>query len=188
MQHTNGLLYGDTTDGGTYGLGVFYSFDVGLGPFVTFVRGSGIVGYKVQILGQGFTGTTAVFFNGIPAAFTVVSNTYLTATVPAGATTGFVKVTEPSGTLKSNKVFRVTPQVLSLSPTSGPVGTSAVLTGESFTGTKVVSFNGTKASFTVDSDTQITAIVPAGATSGDVWAHTAGGCSDTTHPIFTVTP
>lgn len=188
LQHTNGLLYGETCCGGGNDGGVFYSLDVGLHPFVAFVRGSGIVGYKVQILGQGFTGTTAVSFNGIPATFTVVSDTYLTATVPAGATTGFVTVTEPSGTLKSNPLFRVTPQVLSLSPTSGPVGTSVVLTGESLTGTKVVSFNGTDASFTVDSDTQITAIVPTGATSGEVWAHTVGGCSDTTHPIFTVTP
>jgi uncharacterized repeat protein (TIGR03803 family) len=188
LQHTNGLLYGETCCGGSAGNGVFYSLDVGLSPFVSFVRSSGIVGDTAQILGQGFTGTTAVSFNGIPAAFTVVSDTYLTATVPAGATTGFVTVTEPSGTLKSNPIFRVTPQVLSLSPTSGPVGTSVVLTGESLTGTKVVSFNGTEASFTVDSDTQITAIVPAGATSGEVWAHTAGGCSDTTHPIFTVTP
>ena len=40
---------------------------------------------------------------------TVVSDTYLTATVPPGATTGFVTVTTPSGTLTSNQEFRVRP-------------------------------------------------------------------------------
>jgi hypothetical protein len=47
--------------------------------------------------------------NGTAASFTVVSDTYLTAKVPAGATTGFVTVTTPSGTLTSNQVFRFRP-------------------------------------------------------------------------------
>ena len=46
-------------------------------------------------------------FNGTSAAFTVVSNTYLTATVPTGATTGDVTVTTPAGTLTSNQPFTV---------------------------------------------------------------------------------
>jgi len=37
---------------------------------------------------DGYAGTTAVSFNGTPAIFTVKSATYLTATVPPGATTG----------------------------------------------------------------------------------------------------
>jgi hypothetical protein len=36
------------------------------------------------------------------------SDIYLTATVPQGATTGFVTVTTPGGTLQSNVVFQVT--------------------------------------------------------------------------------
>jgi hypothetical protein len=47
---------------------------------------SGKVGKTVQILGQGFTGTTRVSFNGTTASFSVVSNTYLLAAVSAGAT------------------------------------------------------------------------------------------------------
>jgi hypothetical protein len=76
---------------------------------VNFVRGSGKVGWRVEILGQGFTGTTGVSFNGTAANFVVQSDTYLTATIPQGATTGFVSVTTPGGTLQSNVVFRVTP-------------------------------------------------------------------------------
>jgi hypothetical protein len=56
---------------------------------------------------RGFTGTTAVSFNGLAATFHVVSQTYLTATVPTGATNGYVTVTTPSGVLKSNQVFRI---------------------------------------------------------------------------------
>jgi len=73
------------------------------------VRNSGKVGATVEILGQGFNGTTGVSFNGTPATFSVKSDTYLTATVPGGATTGFVAVSTPSGTLKSNVPFRVIP-------------------------------------------------------------------------------
>jgi hypothetical protein len=53
--------------------------------------------------------TTSVSFNGTPATFTVESDTYLTATVPVGATTGSVTVTTPSGTLTSNVPFHVIP-------------------------------------------------------------------------------
>ena len=91
------------------GCGVFYSLDAGLGPFVSFLPASGKAGKTIQFLGQAFTGTSAVSFNGTPAAFTVESDTYLTATVPAGATTGEVTVTTPGGPLISNKNFLVVP-------------------------------------------------------------------------------
>jgi hypothetical protein len=43
-----------------------------------------------------------------PAKFKVVFNTYLTATVPSGATTGCVTETTPHGKLTSDTQFRVT--------------------------------------------------------------------------------
>jgi hypothetical protein len=73
------------------------------------VTTSAKVGKIVEILGQGFAGTTAVSFNGTAAAFHVVSNTYLTGTVPNGATSGIVTVSTPGGTLESNQVLRVLP-------------------------------------------------------------------------------
>jgi|SRR5580704_768307 uncharacterized repeat protein (TIGR03803 family) len=113
LQATNGNFYGTTYGGGTNscspdGCGTVYSLATGLGPFVSFVRGSGKVGWKVEILGQGFTGTTGVSFNGTAANFVVQSDTYLKATIPQGATTGFVTVKTPGSTLQSNAVFRVT--------------------------------------------------------------------------------
>jgi uncharacterized repeat protein (TIGR03803 family) len=105
--HTNGLFYGVTTDGGSKSLGQVYQLSQGLGPFVAFVQAQGKVDVQTEILGHGFTGTTSVTFNGVPAGFSVVSDTYLTARVPSGATTGPVVVTTPGGVLNSNKNFVV---------------------------------------------------------------------------------
>jgi len=56
-----------------------------------------------------------------------------------------------------------------LNPASGVVGTVVTIKGSGFTDATAVAFNGTAAStFTVDSDTQITATVAAGTTSGPV--------------------
>ena len=115
VQGTDGTFYGTTEGGGnstcnesgTPGCGTVFSLSTGLGPFVAFVRPFGKVGQTGGILGQGFTGTTSVMLNGVPANYTVVSDTYIKATVPFGATTGFVKVTTPSGVLTSNVPFRV---------------------------------------------------------------------------------
>jgi len=188
LQDTNGILYGDTSAGGTVGEGVFFSLNLGLSPFASLVNSSAKVGKTAEILGQGFTGTTGVSFDGTGATFTVVSNTYLTATVPNGATTGPVTVTTPGGVLTSNKIFRVTPVILSFNPQSGPVGTPVTITGTSFTGATQVTFGGVKAtSFSVDSDTQITATVPTGAKTGKIAVTTPGGTAKSA-TNFTVTP
>jgi uncharacterized protein (TIGR03437 family) len=62
-----------------------------------------------MILGTDLTGATSVTFNGTAAAFSVVSSSEITTTVPTGATTGTVQVTTSSGTLSSNVNFRVSP-------------------------------------------------------------------------------
>jgi uncharacterized repeat protein (TIGR03803 family) len=108
LQHTNGLLYGTDSEGGRLSFGTVYSLNLGLGPFVAFVQSQGKAGGTAQILGQGLTGTTSVTFNGVPAtSFKVVTDTYMTAVVPSGATTGKVVVTTPGGTLTSNVSFRI---------------------------------------------------------------------------------
>ena len=193
VQATDGNFYGTTAKGGGpacggVGCGTFFRLSTGLDPFVSFLRNSGKVGQTVQILGQGFAGTTDVLFNETPALFTVESDTYLTATVPAGASWGFVTATTPGGTLKSNVAFRVTPQISGFSPTTGPAGTTVVITGDSFIGATEVTFPcGKKATFTVDSDTQITATVPAGAMTGEIGVYTPGG-NVGSPTVFTVTP
>ena len=108
LQATDGTFYGVTTGGGTSSAGTVFSLSVDLEPFVTFVQRSVEVGKTAEILGQCLIGASKVSFNGTPAHhFAVNSETYLTTTVPAGATTGYVTVTTPRGTLTSNVQFRV---------------------------------------------------------------------------------
>lgn len=116
FQHTNGVLYGVASGGtGTSGLcgavdcGVVYSWSANLPPFVSLIPYQASVGSVIEILGQGFTSSTIVSFNGTPATTKVVSGTLVKAVVPSGATTGLVTVTTSTGTLTSNKQFLVTP-------------------------------------------------------------------------------
>jgi uncharacterized repeat protein (TIGR03803 family) len=187
VQHTNGIVYGMTGGGGNRNDGVVYSVDLGASPFVKLVLSSGKVGATVQVLGAGFDGATKVKFNGASSSFTIVSDTYLTAKVPAGATTGPVTVTTSASTLTSSTKFRVIPKVVSFNPTSGTVGTTVTIKGNSFTGATAVTFGGVKATtFTVNSDTQITAEVPTGAKTGKIAVTTPGG-TGTSSGVFTVT-
>jgi len=101
VQATNGMFYGTTSLGGPTGNGTIFSINVGLAPFVQPQPAIGMAGTAVRILGTDLTAASAVSFNGTAAAFKVVSATEITTTVPAGATTGPVEVTTPSGTLKS---------------------------------------------------------------------------------------
>lgn len=110
LQATNGTFYGTTYGGGNSSCqdcGTVFSLNIGLGPFIALDRAVGKVGQVVGILGQGFTGTTNVSLNGIPANFKVISGTYINATIPTGATTGYVTATTPTGTLTSNVPLRV---------------------------------------------------------------------------------
>lgn len=187
VQHTNGVIYGETYQGGSGLNGVFYSLNAGAPPFAYLVGYPvGTAGQKVEILGQGFTGTTSVKFGTGSATFTVVSDTYLTTTVPTSGTTGTVTVTTPGGTLKSKQLFKVIPVISSFTPTSGPVGTQVTITGTGLTGATKVTFGGVSATFTVNSGTQVTATVPSGAVTGKIKITTKGG-SATSSGTFTVT-
>lgn len=65
--------------------------------------------------------------------------------------------------------FNAAPTVTSFSPTSGPSGTTVTVNGTNFSSATSVTFNGVAASsFTVAGNTQLTAVVPAGATTGKV--------------------
>jgi uncharacterized repeat protein (TIGR03803 family) len=106
MQGTDGNFYGVSGGGlGRVGDGTAFKLSVGLGSFVETVTASGGVGSSVIILGTNMTGASSVTFNGVAAAFTLVSSTEITAAVPSGATTGPVVVTTPKGKLTSNKSF-----------------------------------------------------------------------------------
>ena len=106
-QSTDGKLYGLTQAGGANGNGVFYSLDLGIPAFVTLQSTSGKVASKVGILGLGFDSSSVVKFNGVTATSTLTDPGYITATVPAGATDGYVTVTTGATTLTSTQKYTV---------------------------------------------------------------------------------
>ncbi|WP_245714205.1 beta strand repeat-containing protein, partial [Nocardia vaccinii] len=145
-------------------------------------EGPEIGGNTVTLTGTGFTGTTAVQFGPNTAvSFTVVSDTEITAVVPAGTGSVNTTVTTAGGT--SNPVtytYAPVPTVGTVSPNQGPEtgGNTVTLTGTGFTGTTAVHFGpNTAVSFTVVSDTEITAVVPAGTGAVDITVTTPGGSS-----------
>ncbi|WP_406275660.1 IPT/TIG domain-containing protein [Nocardia sp. NBC_00881] len=182
-----------TTGGGTSN-GVAYTY-VAVPALTTVVPNVGPVtgGTTVVITGTGLTGATAVNFGGTPAtSFTVNSATQITAVAPAGTGTVQVTVNTPGGT--SNGVaftYVAVPTLTTLVPSSGPVagGTTVVLTGTGLSTASAVNFGGTPAtSFTVNSDTQITAVAPAGAGAVQVTVTTAGGVSNGLVYAYVVVP
>lgn len=187
VQHTNGKLYGITNRGGAAQDGVIYGLNGGLEPFVRIITRAGLVGDTVGILGKGFAQVSAVEFNGTPASFHVISNTYMTATVPSGET-GFVTAELPSGYLTSNGIFRVKPQLAGFSPAKGKVGDALTINGKGLIQTVNITVGGKPVTvYTVNSDSKLTTKVPAGAKTGKLVITTPGG-KVTSIATFTVTP
>ncbi|HET6176567.1 MAG TPA: choice-of-anchor tandem repeat GloVer-containing protein [Candidatus Sulfotelmatobacter sp.] len=187
MQHTNGRIYGTTTRGGVGGKGVIYSLADGLASFLELTSTQGVVGKSVGILGRGFSTATSVTFNETPASFHVVSNTFMTATVPSGET-GYVRVNATSGNLTSGKIFRVVPQITGFSPETGNAGDTVTITGTGLIQTEAISVGGVKSTaYTVNSDSKLTFQIPTGVKTGKVLVTTPGGAAAST-ATFTVTP
>jgi LPXTG-motif cell wall-anchored protein len=144
-------------------------------------RGPETGGTPVTITGDDFTGTTSVTFDGVEAAFEVISDTEIQATTPAHAP-GVVDVIVTNGTGASAPLdfeYYNIVDITGVTPDSGPEagGNTVTITGDCFTGATGVLFGDTPAtSFIVVSDTQITAVVPAGAGTVDVTVLGAGEC------------
>jgi sugar lactone lactonase YvrE len=76
---------------------------------ITFTPTNGPVATVVTISGSGFTGTTAVLFNGVNTGFTSTGDTQIIAAVPFGATTGSITIIGAGGAVPSLQPFTVTP-------------------------------------------------------------------------------
>lgn len=160
-------------------------------PAITAINPThGSAGATVSLTGTNLAGATSVRFNGTNAfSFTQVSATQVDAVVPSGATSGTITLSTGAGT-GTSAAFTVdaplAPTLTALNPTVGAAGATVTLTGTHFVGASAVSFNGTAATtFTVVSDTQMTAVVPAGATTGTVSVTTPGGTA-TSGTSFTI--
>jgi len=145
-------------------------------------------GTSVTVTGTGFTGATTVEFGPTPGTgLTVVNDTTITVTSPAGTGTVDVTVMNAVGTSPANPpadqfTYVAAPTVTGVSPTSGPGGggTSVTIFGTGLTGATKVDFGTTAATgVTVVSPTSITATSPAGTGVVDVTVTTPGGTSAT---------
>jgi len=133
LQDTNGDFYGFTEFGGSSGDGTVFSIATGLKAFVMLESTSGTHGSKVGILGDGFSSSSVVKFNGVAATtVTLTEAGLLTATVPVGATDGYVTVTTGATTLTSTQKYTVHNSWSMGTPVPVPVvnPAAAVLGGE----------------------------------------------------------
>jgi hypothetical protein len=140
---------------------------------------SGKTGTPVVIAGAHFgstQGTSSLTFNRGAASITSWSDTSISTSAPANASTGPVVVVV-NGSPSNGANFTVTPNITSLSPNTGPVGTVVTVAGTGFgasQGTSSVSFAGTAGVPTSWTISSITVPVPSGAASGNV-SVTVGG-------------
>ncbi len=129
-----------------------------------------VTGTIVTIVGHHFDGTTGVEFGGVPAAtYSIVNADTILATVGTGAS-GSVGVSNQYGTNRLAGFFFYGPPVITrFTPVNAGAHDTIQLSGIGFTGATVVSFGGMPAaSFVVNSDTSITAIVDSGSTGSIV--------------------
>ena len=137
------------------------------------------------------------FLYGTTVISTDTTSLYSATWTPASAGTYLLtaRATDSEGavTTSSQVEFSVlsgdgSPSISSFSPASGAVGASVTITGDNFSGVTAVRFNGSAStSYTVNSVTQITAIVPAAATSGKISVTNSFGAG-TSATDFVVVP
>ncbi len=181
VTNADGPLPVDVSDG---------QFSIDRAPEISGIQPAlGPVGSQVAIRGVGFARVTRVAFGLIPATtYIVVSDSLMNATVPEGAATSPVLVTNRIATGASPGLFEVitSPVILSFTPDSGPVGTEVTVAGKNFISVGNVTFNSTPAdSFLLLADSLLTVIVPTGAHSGRVKVSSAIGVGESTSD-FTV--
>ncbi|GGM62337.1 hypothetical protein GCM10007977_074890 [Dactylosporangium sucinum] len=139
-------------------------------------------GTTVTLTGTNLAGTISVTFGGVAGSVSNSTATSITVVTPAHAAGNVpVVVTTVMGatTVTAGYTYVAEPAVTSVSPTSGPAagGNTVTITGTGLTGATAVAFGADAAtSFTVDSDTQITAVAPAHAAGTvDVEVNTPDG-------------
>jgi uncharacterized repeat protein (TIGR03803 family) len=217
VQDTNGNLYGTTYSGGANGDGTIFSITTsgtlttvysfcsqsnctdGANPFAGLVQGTDGNLYGTTRYG-GANGQGTVFKVTTSGTLTMLYSfcSQSNCTDGANALAGLVQetngkfygATSGGGANADGTVFSISvglgPFVETL-PASGNVGAVVKILGTSLTGATSVTFNGTAATFTVKSKSEITTTVPTGATTGTVQVVTPGGTLSSNVP-FTLTP
>src|SRR5262249_36197372 len=155
---------------------------------------SGPVSAQVTVNGSGFgttQGTSTLTFNGQPPASIISwSDSQIVATVSTNTSSGPVKVTNGGVPSNTNIYFTVpAPQITSISPTSGGVGTQVTIYGSGFQaarGSGYMSIGNVGATPSSWSDTQIVVTVPNGAYTGPVHATANTSVGSNSRVVFTI--
>src|SRR5213079_2780664 len=91
-----------TADGTAWSSSHFAATSAGAPTISSFPPASGSAGWTVTLTGTDFTGTTGVSINGTAVTtFWATSDTQLKVSVPGGATSGPIAVTNTAGTTTS---------------------------------------------------------------------------------------
>lgn len=154
-------------------------------------RGSTAGQTPVVLTGTNLADTTAVRFghgySAISVPFTVDSGTRITIQAPPGAEgMASIELTTIYGVTYSGYLYVPPPSLTGVSPMEGSIlgGTAVTLIGRNLTGATSVRFgNVAAASFTVDSDTQITAIAPPQPVGTTVMFDVVTSIGNMVHPI-----
>lgn len=178
-----------TTPGGTSNPIPFYYVGAPFKATISPTAGSTAGGDTVTITGTGLSTATNVAFGANNATPTVVSDSQITVTAPAGAAGAVgVSVTTAGGSNNGlSYTYVAVPTITTVNPASGPTsgGTAVTITGTDLTTTDEVTFDGTAAPFSVISATSLSAVSPPGAAGAvDVVVSNAAG-SDTATDAFT---
>lgn len=186
----SGLVHLVVTNGNGAGPSSATQFDVltAVPTVSSAAPGTGGAGTSVAIGGSNFTGASKVTFNGKPASYSVVDNTHITATVPAGAPTS------GAGLVVSNAVgasapfaftvLSTAPTVASAMPQSGAVNDEITIKGTHLDTVTDVVFGGggdaTPPYVQQTTDGKLLVVkVPAGAVSGTIVVTNPSGSATT---------
>lgn len=162
------------------------------GPVVTGISpGSGHPLSIITITGENFYNVSEVRFNGVSTTeFTAFAGTAITLAVPLGATSGPVEVVNDVGSALSPFDFVVLgPEINSMEPTAGAVGSFTAISGTGFDNLVAVRFAGVQATeFSYTDSWTLWVKVPAGATTGPVEVETLDGTATTTSDFVVLSP
>lgn len=142
-----------------------------LPPAVTaFSPAWGLPGDTITISGTNFNDVDWVRFNGKQGEITERRTDTVIAIVPYGASTGFIGLSNATGSNQSSDTFKIpTPQIMSFSPAAASPGASVRIIGANFQGSHTVLFSGIEGEIiSIDSASQVTVKVPDDARTGIV--------------------
>jgi N-acetylneuraminic acid mutarotase len=144
------------------------------GPSFTvtsFSPAQGYAGDEIVIRGTDFTLATIVRFGAATAELSGITATRITAIVPKEATSGFITVEIDGESINTSDSFTfLSPQISSFEPSTALEGETIIINGTHFNADpekNLVTFSGDKkATVSAATTTQLTVVVPSGATSG----------------------